>query len=59
MAEEHWIEGAIKKKGALHKQLGVPEDKKIPHKKIATAAKKLGKLGERARLAETLEKLHK
>lgn len=59
MGEEHWIEGAIKKKGALHKQLGVPEGKKIPHNKIATAAKKSGKLGQRARLAETLEDMKK
>lgn len=59
MSDEHWIEGAIKKKGALHKQLGVPEGKKIPHKKIATAAKKGGKLGQRARLAETLESMRK
>lgn len=45
------------KKGALHKELGVPEGKKIPKKKLAKAAKAGGKLGKRARLAETLEKL--
>ena len=54
-----WIQKAIKHKGALHKELGVPAGKKIPAKKLAAAAKKGGKLGKRARLAETLKKLHK
>ena len=35
---ENWIQGAIKKPGALHKELGVPEGKKIPGKKLAKAA---------------------
>jgi hypothetical protein len=56
---EKWIQKAIKKKGALHKELGVPEGKKIPKKKLEAAAKKHGKEGKRARLAETLEKMHK
>lgn len=51
---EKWISKAIKKPGALHKQLGVPADKKIPAKKLEAAAKKPGKLGQRARLAKTL-----
>ena len=51
----NWIKGAIKHPGALHKELGVPEGKKIPEKKIAAAAKKGGKEGKRARLAETLK----
>jgi hypothetical protein len=60
MAEKkHWIAGAIKHPGALHKELGVPEGKKIPAKKLAAAAKKGGKEGKRARLAETLKKMHK
>lgn len=54
-----FIAGAIKKPGALHKQLGVPKDKKIPKAKIAKAAKAPGKLGQRARFAETLAKLRK
>ena len=57
--EKNWIAGAIKKPGALHKQLGVPEDKKIPASKLAAAAKKGGKIGARARLAQTLKKLKK
>lgn len=56
---KNWISGAIKKPGALHKQLGVPEGKKIPAKKLAKAAKAGGKLGQRARLAKTLSKLRK
>ena len=50
-----WIQGAIKKPGALHAQLGVPKDQPIPAKKLAAAAKKPGKLGQRARFAQTLK----
>lgn len=52
---KNWIAGAIKKPGALHRELGVPQGKKIPAKKLAAAAKKGGKEGQRARLAETLK----
>lgn len=55
---KHFIAGAIKHPGALHSQLGVPQGQKIPAKKLASAAKKGGKLGQRARLAETLKGLH-
>lgn len=54
-----WIAEAIKHPGALHRELGVPEGKKIPAKKLAKAAKAPGKLGQRARLAETLRGLKK
>lgn len=58
---EKWIQKAIKpqNKGALHKQLGVPEGTKIPAKKLSAAAEKGGTLGRRARLAQTLGKLGK
>ena len=56
-AKGGWIKNAIKKPGALHKQLGVPAGEKIPAKKLAKAAKASGKLGQRARLAETLKKM--
>ena len=56
---EKWIQKAKIKKGVLHKELGVPEGKKIPEKKLKAAAKKPGKEGKRARLAETLKKLNK
>ena len=52
---EKWIQGAIKNAGALRKALGVKEGHTIPEKKLAAAAKKPGKLGQRARLAETLK----
>lgn len=52
---DKWIQGAIKHPGALHKQLGVPEGKKIPASKLSKAAKAGGTLGRRARLAETLK----
>jgi len=57
MATKNWIAGAIKKPGALHKDLGVPAGQKIPAKKLAAAADKGGKIGQRARLAETLKKM--
>jgi len=59
--KKKWIQNAIKpgKKGALHKQLGVPQGQKIPADKLAAAAKKGGKVGQRARLAMTLKKLKK
>lgn len=53
-----WIAGAIKHPGALHKQLGVPQGQKIPAGKLAKAAKAGGTLGRRARLAQTLKKMH-
>lgn len=56
---DKWIQGAIKKPGALRAQLGVKKGEKIPAKKLAKAAKAPGKLGQRARLAETLKGLKK
>lgn len=52
---ENWIAGAIKKPGALRKSLGVKKGEDIPAKKLKMAAKKKGKIGQRARLAETLQ----
>jgi hypothetical protein len=34
---KHWIAGAVKHPGALHKELGVPEGKDIPEKKLKKA----------------------
>ena len=56
---EKWIQSAVKKPGSLRKQLGVAKGKTIPAKKLAAAAKKPGKLGQRARLAKTLKGLKK
>jgi len=54
-----WIQSAIKKPGALRESMGVKKGEKIPAKKLAAAAKKPGKMGQRARLAQTLSKLKK
>lgn len=59
MAGKNWIGGAIKHPGALHRELGVGKNKKIPAKKLESAAKKGGKLGQRARLALTLRDMHR
>jgi hypothetical protein len=53
--KKNWIQKAIKKPGALHKQLNVPTDEKIPTSKLNAAG---GKLGKRANLAKTLKGLH-
>lgn len=53
----NFIQKAIKKPGALHAQLGIPQGKKIPASTLARAAKAKGKLGQRARFAETLKKM--
>lgn len=54
-----WIQKAIKKPGALRAQLGAKKGEPIPAAKLAAAAKKGGKLGQRARLAQTLKGLKK
>lgn len=52
-----WIQKAIKKenRGALRKELGAKPGKPIPAAKLEAAAKKPGKLGQRARFAMTLK----
>ena len=52
---KNWIQSAIKKPGALRKSLGVKKGEKIPAGKLAAAAKKPVKMGQRARLAQTLK----
>jgi transcription antitermination factor NusA-like protein len=56
-APANWIKDAIKKPGALRKSLGVKKSEKIPASKLAKAAKAPGKMGQRARLAQTLKKM--
>lgn len=58
---KNWIQKALppSSKGKLHRELGVPQGKKIPKSKLAAAAKKKGKIGKQARLAETLSKFRK
>lgn len=59
MANDHFIQKAIKHPGALHKDLGVPEGQTIPADKLAAAANKGGKVGQRARFAETLKGINR
>jgi hypothetical protein len=55
-----WIQRALQKhkKGALHRQLRISEDKKIPITMLKKAAKSKGIKGRRARLAMTLRRFH-
>jgi len=55
MKKGGFIKEAIKKPGALRKALGAKKGEPIPAKKLAAAAKKPGKLGQRARFAQTLK----
>ena len=57
MAKKNWIAGAVQNRGGLHRSLGVPAGKKIPAAKVAEAAKKGGKVGKQARLAQTLSRI--
>lgn len=52
-----WIKLAIKRKGQLHKDLGVPPGQKIPRPVLEAAARRKGKTGRRARLALTLQRM--
>jgi hypothetical protein len=52
--DKKWIQKAIKKPGALRKELHVKKGEKIPAGKLKKAAHAKGKEGKRARLAETL-----
>jgi|FreactTroBogLake_1042271.scaffolds.fasta_scaffold12791_2 hypothetical protein len=59
--DEKWIQKAIPKshKGAFRKELGVPEGKKIPEKKLKKAEHSNNpKTRKRAILAETLKGMH-
>lgn len=59
-AKRNWIQGAIKKPGALHEALHVPEAKVIPVAKLEKAAHgKSPLLRKRATLALTLKKMKK
>lgn len=56
---KHWIAGAVKNKGGLHRALGVPEGEKIPADKLAKAKNsKNPRVRKMAALAGTLEGMH-
>jgi hypothetical protein len=55
--KKNWIQGAVKQPGALHRQLGVPANQKIPAGRLASAANSNNQLlAQRARLAQTFAK---
>lgn len=58
MAAKHWIQkSGINKpghKGRLHRALGIPEGTKIPETMLEAAAKKKGRIGREARMAENM-----
>jgi len=56
-ADAHWIEHADLKKGALHRELHVPESERIPEGKLNKAEHSPNKLvAKRAELAKTLRR---
>jgi hypothetical protein len=55
--DKNFIQKAIKKPGALRKQMGVKAGETIPKAQLAKAANAPGKLGQRARFAQTLSKM--
>lgn len=57
MSRNHWIGKAIKHVGALHRDLGIKTNQKIPLKTLMSAAKGSGKTAQRARLALTLRRM--
>jgi hypothetical protein len=59
-SDKKWIQKAIKHPGALHAELGIPKDKKIPVetlKKIVKDPSEPKLLKQRANLAITLKKI--
>jgi hypothetical protein len=52
-----WIQKSKMKKGALHRQLGIPEDERIPIALLKEASHAPGKLGKQARMALTLRRI--
>jgi len=57
--DKKWIQKTDMEKGALHKALGVPADKKIPSKKLDKALNsKSIKIRKEANLANNLKSFH-
>ena len=58
--QKNWIAGAVgKNKGALHRELGVPQGEKIPEKKLNKAAHSDNpRMRKQANLAKTLKGFH-
>jgi hypothetical protein len=58
-SKKFWIKKAVAKKGGLHRALGVPENKKIPAKKLTVKAADSTKVKKQKVLAKTLKKIAK
>ena len=56
---EKWIAKMHMKKGALHRAMGVPMDKKLRSNAVAKLAKGKGVNVQRARLAQTFKKMNR
>ena len=57
---DKWIQKAIKKPGALKKELGVPEDEKIPAAKLNAVISDLSKKAKEGELSKKeLKTLHR
>lgn len=55
----NWIAGATKNKGALHRNLGVPQGETIPAGKLKAAVKSSNpRIAKEAALAKTLKSFH-
>jgi hypothetical protein len=55
----NWIQGAIKRPGALRKALHIKKGEKIPESKLKKAEhSKSNPMRERANMAETLKRFH-
>lgn len=57
---KNWVKGAVKRPGALHRELGIPQDQTIPAKKLVKAEHSSNpRERKQANLAKTLGKMHK
>ena len=55
--KKKWIQAIHLRKGALHRQLGIPVGERIPVSLLHEVEHEPGKLGHRARLALTLRRI--
>lgn len=55
---KHWIQDAVSKPGSLRAETHTKAGHKIPMSVLEKDAKKPGKLGKRARLAEEFRSFH-
>ncbi len=59
MGDDHWIAGAVRDKGGLHRSLGIPQGETIPSGRLHKAEHSNNpRVAKQARLAETLKHLN-